>query len=315
MQLQDLRVVFMGTPDFAVPTLAGIVSAGCHVVGVVSQPDRPKGRGRQVTPTPVAQFAREHGLDVYQWPRLNQTSYDVLRDLKPDVAVVIAYGKILPQRYLELPKFGCLNVHASLLPLLRGAAPIQWAVIRGHHRTGVTIMQMDAGMDTGDIGIQVETDIGPDETSGALHDRLAPLGADALVKALTALVAGQLSFRAQNHMSATMAPRLTKGDGLLDWTRSAESIHNHVRGMSPWPGAYIKSPEGAWKIHAVQVYDMSGEPGQVIDITDQGPVVACGSRAVLITRLQRPGRRAVGGADFLRGTQVVVGEALVGGAS
>ncbi|MEE2788126.1 MAG: methionyl-tRNA formyltransferase [Myxococcota bacterium] len=312
MALDGLRVLFMGTPDFAVPTLAGIVDAGCDVVGVVSQPDRPKGRGRQVSATPVAHFARARGLPVYQWPRLNQSSYETVRQLEPDVTVVIAYGKILPQRYLDLPKFGCLNVHASLLPRLRGAAPIQWAVIRGHRQTGITIMRMDAGMDTGDIGVQLETDIGPHETAGELHDRLASLGATALVQALDLLVAARLEFRGQRHDAATMAPRLSKSDGLLDWTQSAQVIHDHVRGMSPWPGAYVPGPDGAWKIHEVRVRDVSGEPGDVVQITDDGPVVGCGTGSVLVTRLQRPGRRPVAGADFLRGTQVDIGCPLVG---
>ena len=310
MTPDGLRVLFMGTPDFAVPTLQAIIGLGCTVVGVVSQPDRPRGRGRQLQHTPVAQCARDHDLPLYQWARLNQESYDTLSALKPDVAVVIAYGKILPQRYLDLPRHGCFNVHASLLPALRGAAPIQWSVIRGHAQAGVTIMRMDAGMDTGDIGLQVAVDIGPMETSGELHDRLAPIGAKALADALTQLCDGQLEFVEQDHTQATMAPRLSKRDGAIDWDRRAQDVHDHVRGMSPWPGAYVDHHQGPIKIHGTRLHSEDGEPGTVVALTQEGPAVACGQGSVIITRIQRPGRRAVSGADFLLGSSLKVGQSL-----
>lgn len=306
----DLRVVFMGTPDFAVPGLEALAKAGCRVVGVVSQPDRPKGRGRKVQRTPVAACADRHGLPVFQWSRLNDTSYATLRDLAPDLCVVVAYGKILPRRYLELPPHGCLNVHASLLPALRGAAPIQWAVIRGHQQTGISIMRMDAGMDTGDVALRVPTTISRDETAGELHDRLAPLGAQALGRALDALCAGTLSFTPQDHAAATLAPMLTKADGRLDWSWPAQQVHDRVRGTSPWPGAFVERAEGPLKIHRTRLAEGGGPPGSVIAHDADGPRVACGDGAVTLLSLQRPGRTAMGGADFLRGTPLPIGDPI-----
>lgn len=306
MRVEDLRVVFMGTPDFAVPTLERLYALGCRVVGVVSQPDRGKGRGRKVQRTPVAACGDAHGTPVFQWPRLNNESFATLSALEPDLCVVVAYGKILPQRYLDLPAHGCFNVHASLLPKLRGAAPIQWAVIRGHARAGVAVMRMDAGMDTGDVALMRGTDVGPDETAGELHDRLSVMGAHALGEAVEALCHGALTFTAQDHAGATMAPRLSKADGRIDWSWPAQRIHDRVRGTSPWPGAF----SGELKIHATRLAEGAGTPGAVLALDDDGPRVAGGEGAVVLTRVQRPGRKAVSGADFLRGTPLAVGATL-----
>ncbi len=306
MRPTELRVLFMGTPDFAVPTLERLVALGCRVVGAVSQPDRPKGRGRKMQRTPVAACADAHGVPVFQWPRLNNESYAALSALEPDLCVVVAYGKILPKRYLELPHHGCLNVHASLLPKLRGAAPIQWAVIRGHARAGVAVMRMDEGMDTGDVALMWDTEIGPDETAGGLHDRLSVLGARALGQAVERLCRGELSFEAQDHANATMAPRLSKEDGRIDWSSTAQEVHDQVRGTSPWPGAF----SGELKLHTTRVADCAGEPGTVLALDADGPRVACGEGAVVLTRIQRPGRKAVSGADFLRGHPLEIGARL-----
>ena len=306
----DLRVVFMGTPDFAVPCLETLLGLGCQVVGVVSQPDRRKGRGRKVVRTPVAACADAHGVPVHQWPRLRNISYETLKGLAPDLMVVTAYGKILPQRYLDLPRFGCINVHASLLPKLRGAAPIQWSVVRGHRRTGVAIMQMDAGMDTGDVALMLEADIGPDETAGELHDRLSVLGGQALRQAIERLCAGTLVFAAQDHDGATLAPMLKKSDGVLDWSAPARAVHDRVRGLSPWPGAYVPRDEGPLKIHRTRVVEGEGVPGTVIAHDPDGPRVACGEGAVVLLRVQRPGRKAVSGADLLNGSPLPVGSRL-----
>ncbi len=306
----DLRVVFMGTPDFAVPCLEALVDLGCDVVGVVSQPDRRKGRGRRVMRTPVAACADRHGIPVHQWPRLRNVSYDTLKALAPDVMVVTAYGKILPQRYLDLPRFGCINVHASLLPALRGAAPIQWSVVRGHARTGVAIMRMDAGMDTGDVALMLETAIDPDETAGELHDRLSTLGGQALRQAIERLCAGTLSFEPQDHSGATLAPMLKKSDGAVDWSEPARQVHDRVRGMSPWPGAFVQRAEGPLKIHRTRVAEGQGAPGTVIAHDPDGPRVACGDGAVVLLSVQRPGRKAVSGADLLNGGSLPVGAAL-----
>lgn len=302
----------MGTPDFAVPSLKAILDLGCQVVGVVSQPDRKRGRGQTLVQTPVAACASAHDLPIYQWPRLNNDSYAILSRLDADVAVVVAYGKILPQRYLDIPRLGCLNVHASLLPSLRGAAPIQWAVINGEHQTGVSIMQLDAGMDTGDVAHRVETEIGPNETSGALHDRLAPLGAEALQVVLRQLCEGTFTLQSQAHDRATHARMLTKGDGQIDWARDAQTVHNHVRGMSPWPGAYQSSAKGPIKLHVTEIREGRGIPGKILQIERSGPVVACASGALLIHRIQRPGKRAVTGAEYVNALNLEVGDSLEG---
>ena len=321
----NLRVVFMGTPDFAVPTLASVVDLGCQVVGVVSQPDRPKGRGQQLERTPVAAFADWHGLPVHQWARLNNDSYAALADLKPDLCVVVAYGKILPQRYLDLPRFGCLNGHASLLPGLRGAAPIQWSVIRGHRETGTSIMRMEAGMDTGPVALMRRTPIAPDETAGALHDRLAAITAEAMAEAIERLCAGRLVFEPQDHAGATLAPMLQKADGRIDFAWTAQAVHDRVRGTSPWPGAFVDTAEGPLKILASRVAEPASEadepgtvspvpgtvcpePGTVIAHDPDGPRVACGGGgAITLLQLQRAGRRVCPGADFLRGVPQPVG--------
>ncbi len=303
MRPADLRVVFMGTPDFAVPTLERLFALGCQVVGVVSQPDRGKGRGRKVQRTPVAACADAHGAAVFQWPRLRNESYEALSALRPDLCVVVAYGKILPKRYLDLPQHGCLNVHASILPALRGAAPIQWAVIRGHARSGIAVMRMDEGMDTGDVALMRETAVGPDETAGELHDRLSVLGAHALGEAVEQLCRGELTFSEQDPAKATMAPRLKKEDGRIDWAWPAQVVHDRVRGTSPWPGAF----SGELKVHATRIAEGAGAAGTIIALDPDGPRVACGEGAVTLTRLQRPGRKAVSGADYLRGYPLETG--------
>jgi len=302
----SLRVVFMGTPEFAVPGLAAVLAQGCEVVAVVSQPSKPVGRGLQVQPPPVAAFAAERGLPVYQWPRLSNESFDTLSALRPDVCVVIAYGKILPKRYLDLPTHGCLNVHASLLPRWRGAAPVQWAVLEGDTRTGVCVMRMEEGLDTGPVARIVETSIGPEETSGALHDRLATLGGQALKDTLSALQRGPVHFTPQPDEGVTYARRLEKADGRLDWSWAAQRLHNRVRGAHPWPGAFIDRPEGPLKVLSARVWSealasSSPSPGRVLAHAPDGPVVACGDAALVLTQLQRAGRKVVTGAEFMRG--------------
>ena len=323
-----LRIVFMGTPDFSVPCLNALLEAGHEVVAVVSQPSKPVGRGQHVQLPPVAEAAVAHGVPVHQWARLSDESYGVLRALAPDLCVVVAYGKILPQRYLDLPRLGCLNVHASLLPRWRGAAPIQWAVMEGDTRTGVCIMRMEAGLDTGPVAHEVMTAIGPDESAGALHDRLAVLGADALVETIAELEAGRVVFRPQPVDGATYAERLQKTHGLIDWSWSAHRVHDRVRGAHPWPGAYVElatepvgrqaggvttEPVGRqaggvttepFKILATRVLPdalADAPPGTVVALDFDGPRIACGSGCVVLTRVQRAGRKAVSGADFLRG--------------
>ena len=302
---RDLRVLFMGTPDFAVPTLEKIYDLGCDVCGVFTQPTRPRGRGRKPEPPPVARLATAKGTPVFQWPRLTKRSYAAMCELDPDVCVVAAYGRILPRRYLVRPRFGCINVHASLLPRWRGAAPIQWAIVAGDRETGISVMRMDVGMDTGDMAQVAKTPIGPDETAGELHDRLATLGAQTLGSALERLCAGELRFTPQSDEGVTMAPMLQKADGRLDWSQSAGAIRNRVRGLSPWPGAYVDRADGPLKIRAVQRIDdghLAGpRPGVIVAHDPEGPRVSCGDGAVTILQAQRPGKRVVSGADLVRG--------------
>ncbi len=328
----SLRVVFMGTPEFAVPCLNGLIEAGHTVIAAVSQPSKPVGRGQVLTPPPVAAAAAAEGIPVFQWPRLSNESYEALSALAPDLCVVVAYGKILPQRYLDLPRLGCLNVHASLLPRWRGAAPIQWAVIDGDTRTGVCVMRMEAGLDTGPVARVATTAIGPDETAGDLHDRLSLLGADTLVDAVAELEAGRALFRPQlenltgpdAEAGVTYAVRLEKTHGLLDWTWDAKRLHDRIRGCHPWPGAYVERADGPFKILASRVAaDVSigeraegasgasvgrkpggvsiGEPGTIVAHEADGPRVACGGGSIVLTKVQRPGRKVVSGVDFLRG--------------
>jgi len=234
-----LRLVFLGTPDFAVPTLNAIVAAGHQVIEVVTQPDRPKGRRQELTPSPVKAAALAHGLTVWQPERVRHAdSVEHLRALAPDAMVVVGYGQIIPQSVIDIAPLGIINVHASLLPELRGAAPIQWAVARGYEKTGVTTMRIDAGLDTGDIVLQSETGIGPDETSPELSPRLAEAGARILLETLDGLAQGTLKPVPQDGTRATLAPILKKDDGRIDWTLPAKTIHNLVRGLQPWPGAH-----------------------------------------------------------------------------
>ena len=315
------RVLFMGTPEFAVPALSALLEWGAEVVGVVSQPDRPKGRGKQVQRTPVAARADEAGLPVFQWARLSNESYAALSALAPDLAVVIAYGKLLPRRYLALPRWGCVNLHASLLPSYRGAAPIQWSVIKGERAAGVSVMRLDEGMDTGGVALTRALEVGARETAGALHDRLSLLAAEALREALGAWVDAPLTFTPQDHARASHAPMLAKEDGLLRWERPALELARLARGVHPWPGAYTELPEGALKVHACE--EMSEEellrahpsaaplpPGAVVEAAGAGPLVRCGEGALRLTSVQRPSRGAVSGADFCRGYPLCVGAPL-----
>ena len=233
-----MRLLFMGTPSFAVPTLEKLLSSRHGVSGVFTQPDRPSGRGRRITPCPIKQVALHRGLPVYQPDRLGSEEWRVLVETTADALVVVAYGKILPPWLFTLPPFGAVNVHASLLPRYRGAAPIPWAIVRGETRTGVTTMRIDRGMDTGDLLLQKAVAIGPEETSVQLQDRLAVMGADLLVDTLDRLEAGQVRPRPQNPQLVSHAPMLKKSDGEIDWNRSSRQIFNRVRAFNPWPGAF-----------------------------------------------------------------------------
>lgn len=298
-----MRVVLLGTPDFAVPSLRMLVSEGYEVAGVVCQPDRPRGRSGKPCPCAAKAEALELGLSVLSFERLRSPEgVAALRELKPDVLVTAAYGQILSQRILDIPPLGCVNVHGSLLPRYRGPAPIQWAVIEGETVTGITTMLTDRGVDTGDILLQRSLEIGPEETAGELFDRLAALGAETLRVTLRLWAAGELRPTPQNPALATRYPMLTKEDGRVDWTRPARTVVNRVRGVTPWPGAYTVCGGQTLKIWKARVLPGCGAPGAVLAAgLREGLVVAAGDGAVEITELQAPGGRRMAARDYLRG--------------
>lgn len=304
-----MRIVFMGTPDFAVPCLQRLLEDGHEVPAVFTQPDKPVGRHAVLTPPPVKQLALSHGIPVYQPTKMRDgTAAALLRELAPDCLVVVAYGRILPQEILDVPPRGCVNIHGSLLPRYRGAAPIQWSVIRGETVTGVTSMFMDAGMDTGDIIDTLTTPIGENETAGELFERLAPLGARLLSTTLAAIADGTVTRRPQNDAEATMAPMLEKAMGRLDLTRPARELHNQVRGMNPWPGAFCTAGGKTLKIHETRVAAGSGVPGTLLCAD---PVtVACGEGALQLVTVQPEGKPRMAAEAWLRGARLSQGARL-----
>ena len=304
-----MRIVFMGTPDFAVPCLQRLLEDGHEVPAVFTQPDKPVGRHAVLTPPPVKQLALSHGIPVYQPTKMRDgTVAALLRELAPDCLVVVAYGRILPQEILDVPPRGCVNIHGSLLPRYRGAAPIQWSVIRGETVTGVTSMFMDAGMDTGDIIDTLTTPIGGNETAGELFERLAPLGARLLSTTLAAIADGTVTRRPQNDAEATMAPMLEKAMGRLDLTRPARELHNQVRGMNPWPGAFCTAGGKTLKIHETRVAAGSGAPGTLLCAD---PVtVACGEGALQLVTVQPEGKPRMAAEAWLRGARLPQGARL-----
>ena len=311
MTNNKLKIVYWGSPDFAVPCLQAL--HGRHdLLAVVTQPDRPRGRGRSLAPPAVKVAAEELGIPVLQPEKIRRRSFRVqLTELGADLFVVAAYGKILRPKMLAVPPMGCVNVHASLLPRYRGSAPIQWSVIHGERRSGVTIMLMDAGMDTGPMLLSGALDLSPDETAGTLHDRLAELGPDLLLEALEGLAAGTLEPRTQDHELATEAPMLTKEHGRVDFSRPAREVDCHVRGMDPWPGAYTSLDGKALKVFASRAAPaQGGAPGEVLSVDDRGLLVACGEGAVWLRELQRAGRKRMEATALVAGYPVARGTIL-----
>ncbi len=312
MTPEQIRTVFMGTPEFAVGTLEGLIEAGCQMVGVYTQPDRPKGRGKKLAMSPVKELALKHELSVFQPLKMRDPlAIEELMALEPDLIVVVAYGQILPKAVLDIPKFNCINVHASLLPKYRGAAPINMAIVDGETETGVTTMLMDVGLDTGDMLVKRSLSIGPNETAGELHDRLAVLGREAMDETLRQICAGTLQAEKQDDSLSCYASMMKKEDGLINWSRGAQQIHNQVRGLEPWPGAYTALDGEVLKIAATRV-DMtaSGEPGCVLAADKNGVLVACGEGSLLIGELQLPGKKRLPAAAFLSGRQLPEGTKL-----
>jgi methionyl-tRNA formyltransferase len=306
-----MRLVYLGTPAFAVPSLERLCAAGHNVAAVFTQPDRPRGRGQREAASPVKEAALRLGLAVHQPERIRRPeALELLRALAPDAMAIVGYGQIIPQTAIDIPPLGIINVHGSLLPKYRGAAPIQWAVANGEARTGVTTMRIDAGLDTGDMLLARETEIGPEETAVELGVRLAEMGADLLVETLAGIEAGRIAPRKQDPALATYAPLLKKEDGLIDWSGAAPAIHNRARGLQPWPGAYT-SFRGQ-KLHIWRSRPVTAAAGsQRGDFVGmKPPVVTCGEGALELVEVQMEGRRRMSGADFANGQRLTLNDFL-----
>ena len=297
-----MRVVFMGTPDIAATCLKKILADGFEVVGVYTQPDRPKGRGMKLVASPVKELALANNIPVFQPENFRQDeTVEQLRSLQPDVCAVVAYGRILPQRVLDIPTKGCVNIHASLLPQYRGSAPYQWAVLDGLKETGVTAQHMAAKMDAGDIIDVAKTAIGENETAGELLDRLAVLGAELLSNTLTKFEMGTVCATAQDESKVSFAPMLDKSMCPIDWNKTAQQVHDHVRGLHPWPVATMELQSQKFKVHATRIVDGSGEPGQILGLTKTGLKIACSQGAVEVLQLQAEGGKRMSAPDYFRG--------------
>lgn len=310
-----MRIVFMGTPDFSVPALQALAEAGHEIAAVVTQPDKPKGRGKEVQMPPVKLAALERSIPVYQPEKVKDPAFvEVLRELKPEVVVVIAFGQILSKAILAIPPLGCINIHASLLPKYRGAAPIQWSIIDGEAQTGVTTMQMDVGLDTGDMLEKTVVPIAPEETGGSLHDKLSQAGAKLIVSTLEKLQAGSLVPQPQRDEDSCYASMLTKSLGEIDWKMPAVSIERLIRGLNPWPSAYTSWNGKTIKLWSAKVLQTAPDgtvlPGQVLEAPKGGLVIGTGDGALAVTELQLEGKRRMSAEEFLRGYSLPAGTRL-----
>ena len=305
-----MKVVFMGTPEFAVPSLREL-HAKHEVVAVVTQPDRRRGRGQLYSFSPVKQFAVERNLKVLQPEKVNDSEFiDELSGYEADIFVIVAFGQKIPESLLNMPIHGCINVHSSLLPKFRGAAPINAAIAAGHGQTGVTTMYLASGWDTGDIILQREVPILQRDTAGSLHDRLMEIGAELLIETLEQIEMGKAPRIVQNHDEATYAFKLKKGDGRVDLSLPARELDYLIRGMNPWPGAFITIEKEDVKIWEALPCDEGGKVGEILDISTRGLLVGCGKGSLLLQRLQRPNSKATSGQDFANGLRLVVGDSL-----
>jgi len=307
------RILFMGTPEFAIPSLKALLGSEDRVVGVVTRPDKEKGRGRKITPPPVKEIALEKGIPCLQPLRVKDESFvEKIKALKIDLIVVVAFGQIISKAILQIPPKGCINVHPSLVPKYRGAAPINWAIINGEKETGVTTFFMDEGMDTGDILLSRKTFIHPHDNAKTLGERLSHMAAELLLQTISSLKKGTLSPIPQDHTQATYAPKLSKEDGLIQWNKKASEIRNQIRGMNPWPCAFTK-----WKGMLLKIYEaeelqamVEEEPGTVTKIEPDGMHVATGEGYLIIKELQLEGRKRLRAEEFLRGARIRAGEKL-----
>ncbi len=310
-----MKILFMGTPDFAVFTLKALVERGEDVVGVVTQTDKPRGRGYELLPTPVKVYAQEHNIPVYQPKTLRGEEFaEQLKEIDPDLIIVVAYGKILPVNVLEYPKHGCINVHGSLLPAYRGAAPMQRAIMDGCASTGITTMYMAEGLDTGDMLLKAELPILDDDNFETIHDKLGALGAQTMLDTLDALYAGTLAPEKQDDSLANYAEKIQKSDLLLDFSLDARELHNHIRGTSPIPLSFTHLPSGSLlKVYAARVYDEdkvhSAAPGTVVGL-DGEILVACGKGTLALTQVIPEGKKRMGAADYIRGRKINLGDLL-----
>ncbi len=308
-----MRIVFMGTPEIAVPSLERLISDGHDVCAVVTQPDRPKGRGKKLAFSPVKEAAMRHELEILQPEKASQPDFlDRLRELNPDLIVVIAFGQILRKEVLDLPKYGCVNVHVSLLPKYRGAAPINWAIINGEEKTGVTTMFMDEGLDTGDIIKTREFRLDDEINAGQLHDIMMEEGADVLSWTVKAIEDGTAERIRQNDDESTYAPMMDRNLGHIDFKKSAVSIHNLVRGTVPWPGAWCESPYGKMKIWKTRIGQghTDREPGTIVSVGKQGIEVACGMGMLLIEEIQMPNKKRMHVSEYIKGNNIEIGKVL-----
>lgn len=303
-----LRILFMGTPQFACPTLQMLVDRSENVIAVVTQPDRPKGRGQQLQFPPVKELALSHNIPVMQPVKVRAPeAVAAIRELEPDLIIVVAFGQILPKALLDIPRYGCINIHASLLPRYRGAAPLNWCIINGERETGITTMLMDVGLDTGDMLLKKTTAITPEDDAASLHDRLSLLGAETMAETLELLLAGELRPEKQDDSLSCYAPMLKKELGEINWNSPTEKIINLVRGVTPWPGAYTKIDGKVVKIHKVHAGSGRGNPGEVLNSGKTGIEAATKDGSIIIEELQLEGKKRLKAAEFLAGCRVEPG--------
>ena len=306
-----MKIIFMGTPDFAAASLEALIDSRHEIQAVVTQPDKPKGRKGELTPSPVKVIAKREGIKVYQPLKVRDEEFvDTLRAYNPDVMVVVAFGQIIPLSILKMPKYGCVNIHGSLLPKYRGAAPIQWAVLDGEKETGITTILMDEGIDTGDILLKKTIKIDADETSGSLFDKLKALGAETILETLDELEKGSITPTKQGESPTAYAKMLTKAMGLIDFTRSAKELDCFVRGMDPWPSAYTLLAGKTLKLWKVRAVEKSGKAGSVIEIGKESFTIACGEGAIEVLEVQLEGKKRMSAGDFLKGSTLNIGQEL-----
>ncbi|WP_342636779.1 MULTISPECIES: methionyl-tRNA formyltransferase [Eubacterium] len=313
MDNKDIKVVYMGTPEFAVNALRRIHEEGYDIIGCFTQPDKQKGRSSKLIAPPVKVCAEEFGIPVFQPEKIREEEYvEKLRSLNPDVIVVAAFGQILPESILNIPKYGCINIHASLLPKYRGAAPIEWAVIDGEKETGVTTMYMEKGLDTGDMIEKAVTEIGADETAEELRSRLADMGAELIISTLKNVISGNCSREKQDDSKSNYAVMLKKEMGKVDWNDPADKIERLIRGLQPWPVVYATLNDKNLKIYAASVEgDRDGEPGEIVEVTKKNFVVKCGSGSLRIKSVQPEGKKRMDSVAFLNGNKIEPGMKLV----